>query len=623
MSEGSTKLSCYRLRLGTLAVLMVIAAAIVLANSASEPVTIEYVNEAVFSGKPAERVYGWPLHWYSRMRKQDPGSQWPMTSHWPVSRYSASDLLANAVLWGVLLVAAAVSFELVLRKHQPRFHWRPRVTTIVPAVLLSVCTVLANLSFERAGPSRLQEYSNYGWPLVWYRRVDIFIPFGVGAHIQEWDYRAAGLAGNLVLWLLMLAASALAWGWLMRHYRPRLRWSMRAMLVGVAIIAALCTRFVVARDRANKQDAFIESAHIYEDETPVDWSGIEEDQIYVERRSPKWLSVVGADRFCRHIVGLRFATLYNNNDAEHNLELFKQLAHLPSLRFLEIEPDARPYQPREFAPNMAAILSEMRQLRMLDLDCRGDYFSRHRDDYQQSTLNCAHAYLEAVGKLTGLKRLRLRLWASCASDLARLSELKNLKMLVLDITPIDEQINSGANISDRNVATHMLANFPVLPKLEQLDLNNSSVGDEDVGRLSGFKRLKSLNLSMTLVTDAGLARLAPLTSLEELAIDQRMVTSKGFEALARLDRLRAVHIDEYSDFDGTGSTAWLPLDNGGQLAVPHSEVESQLRALEMLRQTHPGIVIDADYDGFESRGDLEIPWDGDVRAFVRRWLYER
>ncbi|HWB11432.1 MAG TPA: hypothetical protein VG826_19535 [Pirellulales bacterium] len=606
MSERSKTLCFHRLRFGTIAVLMGVAGAIVLANSASEQLTFEYVDETAFKGKPAELAYGWPLNWYWRERIADPGSRWPVTSHWPVSRCRESALLADAAVWVVLLVAGAAGSHLLLRRYQPPIRWHPRAAVAVPLTLVAACTVLANLSFEEAGPSRFRDYFNYGWPLIWYRRVDIFIPIGPGAHVQEWDYSAAGLAGNLVLWILLLATTILVWEWFARRYRPRLRWSLRAMLIGVAVVAGVCAWFVVARDRANNQDAFVESLRLYEDGIPEDWSGIDEDEVYVERRAPKWLSVVGADRFCRHIVGLRFATLYCNDDAEHNREVFQRLARLPSLRFLEIEPDTAPNRPREFSSDMAAILGEMRQLRMLNLKCQGDYFHATLDDYQQSTLNAAHYYLVAIGKLTNLKRLRLSLWTRSTRDLACLAELTELKTLTLDIGPVGMHIYPWSKVSEPDTATGVLAHLPVLPRLEELDLHNSSVGDEDLGRLSGFKRLKSLNLSMTRVTDTGLAKLAPLTSLEEIAMDQRMATAVGFEALAGLERLRSVHI-KYVGYEEPPSRVLVPLDDGGQLDVLPDELDGLRHALKTLRQAHPGIVINENYDEFEKRGDWEVP----------------
>jgi len=166
---------------------------------------------------------------------------------------------------------------------------------------------------------------------------------------DSWAYSTVALAGNLVVWLLILVVSGVIWEWLMRRYRPRFRWSLRTMLIGVGLAAILCAWCAAARNRADESDAVI--------------AGIGgERRVYFERWGPKWLDVVGADRFRRRIVG---ALVWYVNDAKNhekwNEQFFKRLARLPSLRFLDIHLDG-------FTPGMAAALSDMRQLRMLNVD---------------------------------------------------------------------------------------------------------------------------------------------------------------------------------------------------------------------------------------------------------------
>ncbi|HUY91495.1 MAG TPA: hypothetical protein VMV10_22335 [Pirellulales bacterium] len=632
MSPQSEEFSLRRARLLTLLVLMVVAAAIALANLSSEPLTVEFLSETVFKGKPAQRAFGWPLNWYWRTRIQSSASRFPVTSQWPVSRYSGTHLAANAAMWGVMLAVAAAACWWLLRRYRPRLRWRPRITTLLALALVLALIVLVNLSFDVSpGPRSLAEYSNYGWPLIWYWRVYIGFP-GLAPPYEESDYSAAALAGNLALWLTMLAATAFAWERLTRRYPPRLRFSLRTMLAGVALTAALCGWYVAARDRADKQDAFVEwlaQLQGYDDDSLGDWSGFEEDGVYVERRGPKWLGVIGADRLCRHIVGVRVATLYSNNEPEENRELFKRLARLPSLRFLDLEPDTDPHSPRELIPEMTAILGEMQQLRMLNFQCRGDYRLRNLDEYPQSTSNAAHEYLAAIGKLTRLERLRLSISTDSSRDLACLSDLTNLKTLALDIYLFNDRAAEEFDDRESDRGPRVLGRLPVLPRLEELDLHNTPVGDEDLGRLAGFDRLKSLHLSLTSVSDAGLAKLAPLESLEEVAIDAQIATAAGFEALVGLKHLRKVHIAIWIaiwQVDGDRSAS-LTLDNGQELAVAPSELDRIRRAIEALRQSHPGIVIDGNDDEFEKRIDLEPPWsNGDpseMQTFMQRWLYER
>lgn len=140
-----------------------------------------------------------------------------------------------------------------------------------------------------------------------------------------------------------------------------------------------------------------------------------------------------------------------------------------------------------------------------------------------------------------------------------------------------------------------LAKLPRLPRLEMVDLPGRTLGDDDLDELARFLGLKSLDLSMSSVSDAGLARLAMLESLEELAIDEFMATEAGFESLVALKRLKAIHIAGPADDWTVDRLDELPLSDGID------------RALAALRQSHPGIVIDARYREFKEKTDPKRP----------------
>lgn len=164
---------------------------------------------------------------------------------------------------------------------------RPRVLTLVALVLVAASIVLSNLSCDRRSSGHFYCQS-YGWPLIWHR----YVLLGFGHATIGWYYSAGRLAANLAMWLLALATTGGACEWLLRRYRPRLRWSLRTMLAAVALLAVLCAWFVNARERARLQDPLIAAM-------PGGWTG---PQAGVERWGPIWLDLFGADRFCRHIV---------------------------------------------------------------------------------------------------------------------------------------------------------------------------------------------------------------------------------------------------------------------------------------------------------------------------------
>ncbi|HEV3024042.1 MAG TPA: hypothetical protein VGX76_16315, partial [Pirellulales bacterium] len=374
--------SLRRVRLLTVILLIVVAVATALANLSSEPLTVDsFENMYTPAFRIRERAYGWPLAWYWRSAKMVQGTGVVSGLQWNVSRHSASCLTANLAMWLVMLAALSVASKWLLRRfpprlYRPRLHGRPRVSTLIALMLVLAPMVLANLSFDRSPERGAPQQVSYGWPLIWHWRIVVGTHY---AAIVAWDYSVAGLAGNVVLWILILAVIGLSCEWLLRRYPPRLRWSLRTMLAAVGLLAVLCAWCTAARRLAQEQDAVIA------------WVG--DDDVYMERWGPKWLDLVGADRFRRRIVGARVC--YFDNE-ELNELLFERLARLHGLRFLDIHFDG-------FTPGMAATLSDLQQLRILNVNSAtwDTLHKDHWDDVQGSIHEC----LAAAGKLTQLERL--------------------------------------------------------------------------------------------------------------------------------------------------------------------------------------------------------------------------
>lgn len=603
-------------RLLTLFVLLVVTAAIALMNFAAEPVDFDTVIQFGYSNKSVDREYGWPLTWYWRSQSvkvlQAAPTEYarphlgfwhnvelPWKSSSPVVRYGAARLATDFVVWLAILGAVSGGCRWLLRRWHPSLYGRPRIATLVVLIVLIALMVLANLSSDRLPEEGISGGAHsYGWPWIWYRYFDLVSMTGLG---RVWDYSTARLIGNVLVCVLILLVAGLASQWLLHRYPPRLRWSLRTMLVGVTITAALCGGCVALRNRAQLQDAIDEA------------TGNDTD-IYYQRSGPKWLDLFGADRFRRRIVA---AHVHQFQYVDNRLEQLTLLAKLRSLRFLDIE--AHVYkQPQGFSPEMAATLGEMRQLRALNVDCQGDDLAESR----AATNKC----LSAVGKLTKLKRLRLSLWNESSDYLSCLDGLTNLKTLSLVIYPFTTRDYSVE--TDREVESLTLTHLPGLPELEALDLDESEIGDQNLARLAGFAKLKLLDLSYTSVSDLGLAKLAPLEALEELAIDEAIATAPAFQALGALKRLKKVHIAgpvggrmEYQK-ERISSRAYhvlpdeaqaerhesatLTLDDGQELLVLSNELDALQKAIAELRKSHPGIVIDAAYPEFHATFDIEL-----------------
>jgi hypothetical protein len=234
-----------------------------------------------------------------------------------------------------------------------------------------------------------------------------------------------------------------------------------------------------------------------------------------------------------------------------------------------------------------------------------------------------HDWLSGLEKVTQLEQLYLQISQLRSVQLAQLGALENLKSLTLECLGELDKVESESGDAEPG----MLAHFPILPRLEALDLFNGCITNHDLRRLALFPRLKGLGLEGTYATDAGLAELAPLESLEELAIGENMATVRGLQSLAALKRLRAVHV--YCD---PSKNSTLSSEQGHIQNVLPDDAEVT-RALKALRRSHPGIVIDADYDGFEEKfqlrggeprwGPEQAPDRGSIHAVLRGYIEEQ
>jgi hypothetical protein len=140
-------------------------------------------------------------------------------------------------------------------------RYRPRVPTVLLVAAIAAPLVLANMSdelrarigpmpanggadlsfdvrepVEEGTPDSHRSNLSYGWPLAW-RQYVIVMSYGMVLG----ECRSPGrLAGNVAMWLTILAVPAALCEWLLRRYRPRLRWSVRSMLIAIGLVAAGC-----------------------------------------------------------------------------------------------------------------------------------------------------------------------------------------------------------------------------------------------------------------------------------------------------------------------------------------------------------------------------------------------
>jgi hypothetical protein len=290
----------------------------------------------------------------------------------------------------------------------------------------------------------------------------------------------------------------------------------------------------------------------------------------MERRGPKWLDWIGADRFRRQIIS---ADVSSGVDPEsvgnEKLErILPALGRLPGLRYLELWIEGN-----HLPPGMADALAKTRQLRALSI-------CLNRTPNNDSDRRVWQECLAAIGQMKELEHLYLYRMKVPSPSLASLAGLTNLKRLILNDLTIDE----------RDPDAPVLAHLPPLVHLESIALEDSQIHDRDLRYITAQPSLRSLQLRTSSITDAGLRELARLPVLEDLAIDMDGATSAGLKSLVVLKRLRALHIFRRGVF---GDKA-LALDDGDGIYVPKNELDGFDRALKVLRHSRPGIVIDSD-----------------------------
>jgi hypothetical protein len=522
-------------------------------------------------------------------------------------------------------------------------RYRPRVLTLAVLAAIAGLLWLANLSGEFA-PRSLENIHqppdklkfdvpkpgkqgealgfdmnlSYGWPLLW--RQYVLVVF-TGARVIGECHSTSRLMGNVAIWALMMVAPTGMCEWLLRRYRPRMRFSVRTLLIATGLTAALFAWLAAVRNRANLQDSLIDAIEA------------ESGRIWIERRGPKWLEHAVADHYRRRIVGASLdVRASDEEEVRGGQQLVDDLKRLPDLRYLSLEAS-------RLTPELIAAIGELHRLETLEITAEEftaessmSFGSAIRGMRRLRTLSVGpyalscvapearRQFLAAIGDQPRLEQLRLQRWEINGQDLGLLRGLGNLKSLALhDILPPTDQTEHEPAL---------LSHLPALPRLETLDLQGSPAGDPDLSYLGALPQLKSLNVIETEVTHAGLAELAPLESLEELTVDFDTGQWRGFEALVALKRLKRLHIADL--YPGWLEPRWLEsadvLDE--EASKRQADVRDWLRGLAALRKAKPELAIGVDSEWGERPEERLAPkcetfgneaFAAAVREAVRVW----
>lgn len=492
-------------------------------------------------------------------------------------------------------------------------RYRPRIVTLMVCAALAAMIALSNLTYDQAR-HRLGDVGDFtsksfGWPLVWHRYVaGYFCTPPDHEYVRGdigWYWSPLRLAADAVLWLAILAAPMAATEWLLRRYRPRLQWSLRTMLFVIALAGVFLAWFAAVSERASLEHT------IFSQGTQGNFA---EGSREYRRWGPKWLTLVGADRYR---CWAYFARLKLKAGEGIDLMRLALVTRLPKLRHLTVDMD-------RLTPDIANALSDLRHLKSLAVI--------ENDKLDESDARAWPAALAALGKMTWLEHLHIEEPTHRGERLAQLAALTNLKSLRLDgirgdlRTDIDpclkaigklhqleflelHRMRPGAEglqflsgltrlkwLSLQDVRLQrpsILDNLPSLPRLETVIVADSEFGDGALCRLATFPRLQAVALDGTQVSPAGLAELARRSRIEDLTLNNELVRAKGLESLSGFHQLEALHVWRNLS---SGGMKWarLTLDDGNDVKVLAEDFDRCDRALRALKEARPGVAIDAD-----------------------------
>lgn len=489
---------------------------------------------------------------------------------------------------------------------QIRALWRlrPRFLTLVIFFDVTALIVLTNLSKEVHDATNVanEDLRNaglktvaFGWPLTWHRFIELSTPALGGA--VAWQWNALRLTGDVLAWIAILSACVSVCEWQSRRNPLRLRWSLRSMLAAISLLAAFTAWFAMARNRARLQDPLIDEIEG------------RDGRVWVHRSGPKWLDVVGADRFRRQITAVDVEESNENGDIGN---LLQRLAHVRTVRSVFIWSD-------HVTSVMAEALGDMPQLRVLSVE---------QQSFGENDLQVSQNLFAAIGRMNHLEHLDVSGLKVDSECLAHLAPLTNLKSLGLSFISLEDPIGRDEPL---------LARLPALPQLESVYLNCSEIGDRDIDYLAALPWLKSLSLDVTSTTDKGLAKLAFLETLEELSIDGDMETPQGLTAIAAVKGLKKLHLNDLfrrsqshigsepqkfsQEIRKYGETTSAS-ERGDQLRAAEAKAGAAWQALESFRQSHPGIVVDSIHESLgwitahkprreydtSANHPIEMPW---------------
>jgi len=295
-------------------------------------------------------------------------------------------------------------------------------------------------------------------------------------------------------WTVLIAVAAvcltvlllLVWFSIGLVSRLRFQFSIRSMLVFVAVVAVVCSWFSVRMQQAEKQRATAEEIEKGEGGVTYDYEldSFGNFAFSTSPSAPAWLRDLLGDDFFAEIVQVSFSEPVYFSKGNFNWEGINELQDPP----IDAELERIKHLPKVQVVNLHnSVVTD--------------------------------AGLKHIGDLTQLVELHISYTHITDAGLQHIEGLTQLQELYLD----------NNRITDAG-----LGHIKRLRQLKKLGLSNTSVADSGIENLKGLSRLQLLDLCGTEVTDAGLELLPRRhPQLQALSLSDSKVTKAGISRFQR------------------------------------------------------------------------------------------
>jgi internalin A len=226
----------------------------------------------------------------------------------------------------------------------------------------------------------------------------------------------------------------------------------------------------------------------------------------------------------------RTGALAIGGDRPFDAKAMDLVAHLGSLRILELTC-------KQIEPGALRGIGNLPSLRFLAV--RGNGGNRIDD-----------GSLDGIGAASGLESLIIDNTAVRGTVLAQGSSMRGLQTLCLcsnhclGSTPgADLRGLSSVTLVDLTGSSVDGELLRRMPDCEEMRLDDSSVGDNDLQALARFGRLRRLCLSETRITGEGIGYLVSLPSLELLWMNDCPIADESLRHIRHLASLRTLHLN--------------------------------------------------------------------------------